>query len=434
MDARTEVIRKRLLTVAALGVAVWGGHFAHADDVVQSRGEIGGESRAFWPDSHSASRDWNTATVGRLYLDAVKEKVSARARLFSRLDTNDRERSVFIAEEALVELNLRPVRLRAGFQMLNWTATEAFHPADVVNSRYYDSAIENPEKLGEPMVSARVEIPNGNVEAYFMPFFVRPLFPTGRSRFNLGAPGTNLGSAMLLKRDGSVDSSLDATTFVPQWAARVQQTVGQADLSLHVLQQQDRALPVIAFDRVSGFARPMFAPVTQIGATAQQVVGAAVLKLEMAYRWFSRPESKSTEFGPLIERNHFVVAAGIDYNVPAESGGESTLLLEGQVFIPKQHDLPRELMPLFQHDVVAGWRYAFNDESSRSFIALVIVDVVRPQEFFFNLGYTQRLGETWGLNAGLRLVRVPPRNASMPVLYENLNNAHQANLNFLRYF
>jgi hypothetical protein len=434
MNARTAVVRKSLCAFAAMGVVFGLGHVAHADDLVQSRGEIGGESRAFWPDSHSASRDWNTATVGRLYLDAAKEKVSARARLFSRLDTNDRDRSVFIAEEAFAEVDLRPVRLRAGFQMLNWTATEAFHPADVLNSRYYDSAIENPEKLGEPMLSARVEIPNGNVEAYFMPFFVRPIFPTGRSRFNLGAPGTSLGGAMLLKRDGSVDSSLDSTSFVPQWAARVQQTIGQADLSLHILQQQDRATPVIVFDRGPGTARPLFAPVTQIGATAQQVVGAAVLKLEMAYRWFYRPESKSTAFGPLIERNHFVAAAGIDYNVPAESGGESTLLLEGQVFIPKQHDLPRELNPLFQHDVVAGWRYAFNDESSRSLIALVIVDVVRPQEFFFNLGYTQRLGETWGLNAGLRLVRVPPRNAAMPVLYENLNNAHQANLNLLRYF
>ena len=407
---------------------------ALAEVDVQSRGEIGGESRAFWPDDQTASRDWNTATVGRLYLDVVKDKISARARVFSRLDTNDRERSVFIAEEAFVEADWRPLRLRAGFQMLNWTTTEAFHPADVINSRYYDSAIENPEKLGEPMLSARVDIPRGNIEAFFMPFFVQPVFPSGRSRFNLGMPGHGLGDALILRRNGELEEDLNATAFVPQWAARVQQTFGQADLALHFLQQQDRALPVFAFNPVTMAARPLFQPITQLGGTLSAASGALLLKLELAYRWFYRPDGRSTAYGPLINRDHFVAAAGLEYNLPSEGGGESTLLFEGQAFVPKQSNLPRELFPLFQHDVVAGWRYAFNDESSRSLIALVIVDVVRPQEFFFNVGYTQRLGETWGLNASVRLVRVPPRNPSMPVLYERLNNAHQASVNLLRYF
>lgn len=432
MNDRFRIKRTGLGVIAAVAAMAPGAGRAEVD--VQSRGEIGGESRAFWPDSNAQSREWNTATVGRLYLDAGKDKVSARARVFSRLDTNDRERSVFIPEEAFAQLELRPVRLRAGFQMLNWTATEAFHPADVINSRYYDSAIENPEKLGEPMVSARVEIPRGNIEAFFMPFFVRPIFPTGRSRFNLGRPGQGFGEAVVLKRNGTVQEDPGATSFMPQWAARVQQTFGQADLALHVLQQQDRTSPVVAFDPNIMKARPLFEPMTQVGGTLAQAAGAWVLKLELAYRWYYRPENRATIYGPLPQRDHFVAAGGLEYNLPSESGGESTLLLEGQVFVPRQSNLPRELMPLFQHDVVAGWRYAFNDESSRSVIALIVVDVVRPQEFFFNLGYTQRIGETWGLNAGVRLVRVPPRNPAMPVLYENLNNAHQVNLNLLRYF
>lgn len=415
------------LAVAALAIAAGD---TRAEDAIASRGELGFESRVFRPDDDAATKDWNTTTIGRLYVDAEKGRVAARARVFSRFDPGDRERSVFIPEELWAELNASPVRLRAGYQMLNWTATEAFHPADVINSRYFDSAIENPEKLGEPMVSARVAIPNGNVEAMFMPFFTRPIFPSRRSRWNLGGPGLALGEALVLRRDGTVTNE----TFVSQWAVRAQQTWGSADISVHVLQNIDRYLPIPVFDVATFTARPLFQPVTQFGGTYQQAIGGLLVKVEAAYRALYRPESKMTAYGPIPQRDHFLGAIGFEYGVPHDGGGESTWLLEGQLFLPRNRNLPAFYEPLFQHDVLAGYRYAWNDEDSKAIFLGAIVDVARPKEFFVNIGYSQRLGETWGLQAGARFVRVPARNPGAPVLYEWLNDAHQVYANLLRYF
>lgn len=407
---------------------------------LESRGELGFEARRFWPDDTDQTRDGNGTMVGRLHVDAATSHVTGKARVFGRLDAGDRERSVLIAEELWIELRLPCVRLRAGHQMINWTATEAFHPADVINSRYLDSAIENPEKLGEPMASLRVEIPHGSVDAMFMPVFVAPIFPSARSRQRFVPPGLALAGAMAIGHDGDVlieRSPLGSPgiRFAPQGALRVQQTWGSADVSVHGLAHVDRSYPGVAIDPATGAVYALFLPVLQSGGTYQQALGAWLLKLEAAYRWYRRPDGGRDPFGAVIpDRDHFVAAAGVEYGLPHANGSESTLLLEGQVFVPRQRSLPDQAKPLFQNDVLAGIRHAFNDEASRALTLVAIVDVLRPQELFVNGGYAQRLGETWTVQVGLRFVRVPPRDPANPQLFEWLNNSHQAYANLFRHF
>jgi hypothetical protein len=403
-----------------------------------SRGELGFESRAFWPDDTPVTYNQNAAMVGRLHVDAAASRVTGKVRVFSRFDPRDRARSVFIAEELWLELKLPHMRLRAGYQMINWTATEAFHPADVINSRYFDSAIENPEKLGEPMASLRVEIPHGSVDVMFMPVFIEPVFPTARTRQRFQPPGQVLAEPIVLDRGGDVvtqRSSFPAYRFVPQGALRVQQTWGSADVAVHALAHVDRSYPFVAFDPVAYLPVPVFMPVLQTGGTYQQALGALLVKLEAAYRWYQLPSSGQAPLGqPIPNRDHFVGAAGLEYSLPRAAGSESTLLLEGQLFVPQDRNLPYYAKPLFQHDVLVGVRHAFNDEASRALTIVGIVDVVRPQEFFINAGYAQRLGETWSLQAGVRVVRVPPRDPAAPQVFEWLNNSHHVYANLYRHF
>ena len=376
--------------------------------------------------------------IGRLHVDASTSRVTGKARVFSRFDPRDRARSVLVAEELWLELKLPYARLRAGYQMINWTATEAFHPADVINSRYLDSAIENPEKLGEPMVSLRVEIPRGNIDAMFMPVFIEPIFPTARTRQRVQPPGQTLGEPVVLNRNGDVVPQRDwfpNYRFVPQGALRVQQTWGSADVSVHVLSHVDRSYPFVVLDTNALTPRPVFLPVLQAGGTYQQALGALLVKVEAAYRWYQLPSALEAPFGQQIpSRDHFIVAAGLEYSLPHAAGSESTLLLEGQLFVPRNADTPEYAKPLFQHDVLVGVRHALNDEASRAVTIAGIVDVVRPQEFFINAGYAQRLGETWSVQAGVRVVRVPPRDPANPQVYEWLNNADQIYANLYRHF
>src|SRR5688500_411586 len=233
---------------------------------IDSKGELGTESRMFFPDDTKDTDIGNVAVVGRLQVDAELDDpgpvddLSARARLFSRLDPYDDNRSRVVPEELYLSTELGMVRLRAGYQMLNWTATEAFHPADVINSRILDGSFENPEKIGELIGSLRFEIPDGNLEVFFMPLFTEPVLPGKRSPLSLSGPDFQLGDALVLESDGDVtDDVLQA-----QWGTQIQQTIEDADIALHVIQHIDRSAPLVVLD--STFTpRPVYQALTQVG-------------------------------------------------------------------------------------------------------------------------------------------------------------------------
>src|SRR5687768_9486515 len=119
-------MRRSSLALASLLLA----STAQAEVDVASRGELGFESRVFWPDDTKETYIGNVAMAGRLQVDAdsgieALDEVSARARVFSRLDPVDEVRTRIVPEEVFVNVELEPLRLRMGYQMLNWTATEA---------------------------------------------------------------------------------------------------------------------------------------------------------------------------------------------------------------------------------------------------------------------------------------------------------------------
>ena len=69
------------------------------------------------------------------------------------MDFLDLERNLYRMEEASIGYRNSGWEARLAIQILNWTATEGFHPCDIINSRNLDSDIENTEKIGEPMFS-----------------------------------------------------------------------------------------------------------------------------------------------------------------------------------------------------------------------------------------------------------------------------------------
>jgi hypothetical protein len=422
----------------ALALSICAVPSARADLAIDSRGELGTEARVFYPDDTEDTYIGNVAMVGRLQVDAEFDSrgdLAARVRVFSRLDPYDDVRTRVVPEEVYVSGELDPFRLRVGFQMLNWSATEAFHPADVINSRILDGAFENPEKIGELMAALRLEIPLGNIEVYAMPLFTAPVFPSARSPLSFAGQGVALGNPLVLERDGD----LDEQRFQPQWAAQVQQTWGDADVSVHVMHHIDRELPQVVFDVDSGEPRPVFQSVLQVGGTYQHALAGTVLKLEAAYRRYDRPDGgvpggAPNVLGTIERRDAVIIAAGIEHGVSRGDGSDTALILEGQVLIPTHDDYPKLLEPLFQHDVLIGMRHAFNDEQSTALLFTVIVDVVNPEQLIMGAALNRRLGEEWGLSTGLRLIRYPPEQSSAPLLFENLHDDHQLYVDLRRYF
>jgi hypothetical protein len=423
-------LQPRVLSTGGLIASVMVAATARADINVTSRGELGVEGRVFYPDDEAKTDAGNVAAIGRLQVDAEQDIVSARARAFTRLDPYDSARTRIVPEEIWLQGELSSMRLRAGFQMLNWSATEAFHPADVINSRILDGSFENPEKIGEPMVALRVEIPNGNVELMAMPVFTAPVLPSGRSRLGLAGPGIELGDALVLQRDGKVDDH----RWQAQWAARVQQTWGNADVSLQAIEHIDRTMPLVVIDPVAFAVRPMYQSVLQLGGTYTHVFDQLIVKVEGSYNHFSQPKADMTMYGPVPKRDHVLAALGFEQGVSQTNGQETSFLLEGQALIPTRSDFPKLQYPLFEHDVLIGMRHAWNDEQSRSLLFTTIVDLHDPERVVIGSAYNQRLGEEWGLTVGLRFMRYPPKDPDAPVLYERLQDAHQLYFDLRRYF
>ena len=422
-----------------------------------SKGELSLETRAFWIDSDSLTDDYGLALAGRFQFKWKSKYWRLKLGAFGRVGALDINRSLLFAEDAYIAFRNRWIRIRIGAQVLNWSATEAFHPADIINSRNFDSNLENAEKLGEPMVSLNVRLWEGaRLEAFYMPLRLAPRLPGTNSRLSFSPSSTTtslsstpirlvLGDILFVNRNGAISRQLVSH----QWGARLAQTVGGADIAVQVVQHNDRSQPSFAgesFDLSDGVPssfriQPVYNFVTHAGLTYTHVIEDIVIKLESAYRYFHHVDASSrlniTAFGPLRPKAHIQVAAGIEYGWVYPNDHEATLILEGQAFIwPEgraRGPSGQAFQGPFENDVLLGYRHSFNDEDSKELMFTFISDVTRWPEVLVSASYSQRLSDVWGIKTGIRLIWAPPTDA-FPTNLQALNTDHQLNLSVTRYF
>ncbi len=395
-----------------------------------SKGEVALESRLFRGDGDPTTVDRAAGLFARLEVQHQRGFFEGRARGFGRLDYLDAARSMLVFEEAFAQVQSKRFRLRAGADTVNWTATEAFHPADVINARNLDSDLENFEKLGEPMVSLQARLAAGTTAtAYYLPYRTSPIFTSSRSRLHFAPAGVELrGRRLMSDRKGHLTDA----AFGHQAAVNIRQTVGHADFSLHLVEHMDRAQPQVLVDLATGELRLLFQTVRQVGGTYQHALGPVLAKLEGAYRHFiAVDDTLPSPFGYRRDRDHGTVAAGIEYGLAHDGGAESTFIAEAQVVLGGDADTRATLTP-FQRDALAGYRLALNDESSRQLLIGIVVDLESANEYLVNASYEQRLGDTWTVRAGVRVFQAKQR--AVPTGLSALRNADHVRLTLARHF
>ncbi len=398
-----------------------------------SKGELALETRAFRDDNDARTVDRALGMMGRLEVRATHEVFETKGRAYGRLDREDRQRTVLLAEEIWAQVRAGGwLRLRAGVDVINWTATEAFHPADILNARNLDSDLENFEKVGEPMAEIQIRPFDGTtLDVFLMPYFTSPVFTSPASRVGFAPPGYDIrGWRRLLDRDGRLTND----RFGPQAAAQIRQVLGSADITLHVVSHMDRSQPLLVVDPMTFQPMLLYQSVTQVGGTFQQVLGPVIAKVEWAARWFVSPAAETSLAGVVPDRDHGIVAAGLEYGIVHGGGSESTFLLEGQTVLGVDRALARVLSP-FSRDVLFGWRFASNDAAGRELFLGGIWDTEQREQFLVNLSAQQRLGDTWTVRAGLRLFQAPPPPAgTTPTGIAPLRNADHVRFTLTRHF
>lgn len=382
------------------------------------QGEIGFEYRRFESDTSDLNADTGVAILSRVESAFETDIYKHVFRALGRVDQKDNDRSQVIIEDGYFSMLLdeeQSWKVLAGYKLFNWTATEAFHPADQINSRNYDSDVESLEKKGEVVIEIEKSLEEGSFALYFFPKFEAPIFPGDRSRLGFGAD---------LQRVVWVDGG-DATTnqtWGVQFGGRFSFTLLDADLSFHFLHHMDRSFPVIGTHKyvvVGGTPTPTAFPTTpyyyranQIGMTAVLPVESFIFKLEAATRTFDNDLLIYTTRGLRRPEDNTEIALGTEWSVAHDSGAETYLFFEWQtMFGPEQSRI--EEMSLFQNDIFLGWRFAFNDVMGKELFFSAIFDIDREHEYLFNLSYSQRLSDIWKIKTGLRYYDAPQKGTTV---------------------
>ena len=391
------------------------------------KGEIAAEGRWFEGDGIGQTEDAAFSGAGRLEIKGRQDAFEERLRLFVRADSFDSDRNRFNAEEAYFGWREGGLKIRLGAQILNWSATEAFHPADIVNSRNFDSNVENAEKLGEPMLMVERKLPIGRLSTYIMPYLSAPQLPGGSNRQGFAAPGVEIGDALWAEENGD----LSRKAFAPQSAIRLSKNIGPADVGLHLVSHYDRSQPVLLADPTSGKIRPVYLPMIQIGGTYLHVMGPWVFKSELAYRGFDNPDIP-TRLGPVSRPDHGQAAFGAEYGWDSLGGAQTTLIVEGQSVLAQDKQTRADLS-IFQRDVLVGLRRAFNDAPGQELFLSFIFDAERSDEFLYNAVYSRRLSDTFSAKTGFRIVQAPKKRLVAQGL-ETLNGSDHFFLTITRHF
>jgi hypothetical protein len=387
------------------------------------KAEIAFESRGFRNDNDDATEDYGMAIAPRFDIKHNQDSWVTKLRVFGRNDTLDDRRRIIFLEDAYTGLEYDTWQVHVGWKILNWSATEAFHPADILNARNFDSSLENAEKIGELMVHYTYILEEGTINFFYLPYIMLPNLPEPNNRLSFFPSNAIVGNSLIVDESGNTL----ANKWQPQWAFRFEYTLGDADISFYALEHFDRYQPNILPSAGPTFTSTFYKKF-QYGFTYQHAIGSSVFKLETATIDFYDSGAPSTS----KQMDHTQIAFGIDYINSHKDGSESTLIFEGQ-FIPDVGKSSRAALQIFQRDLLIGYRYALNDTNSKEFFASLIFDIERGRELLASISYSQRLSDTWKLNTGYRYIDAPQKGLLASGL-EPLDKDNQLSLTITRFF
>ena len=415
-----------------------------AEEKWSNKGEVSFQWRRFEDDKTVESEDTGTLVFSRIESQYESGNIKNVFRGFARVDHKDSDRDFMALEDFYLSRFFggnQDLQVLFGYRLYNWTATEAFHPADVVNSENFDSDLEFFEKLGEPAFEINKFFDWGTLSAFIWPRFENPQFPGNRSR---------LGFGIDFSRPQSVTGTNQGEDWVLQGGVRLTYTLDDGDLSFHLIHHVDRNFPLVGttnyvfnpflnqnipldITSLTVNPTPYYFRVTQAGGTLQYAFSNLILKFEGATRIFEDDLEVLTIEGLQAPVDHSEVALGAEYQLPINWGeGDTSVFLEGGGILGTTKE-ERARLSVFQRDVFLGLRHSFNDIMGSELMLTLIHDLERSNERLYNLSYSRRLSDQWKLKLGVRVYDAPIKGSIARGL-ENLDGSNHVLMTLTHYF
>ena len=293
-----------------------------------------------------------------------------------RLDQRDGARSHFDVRELTYLRAADGWEFRAGIRKVFWGVTEFQHLVDIINQT---DLVENPDredKLGQPMVNLALIRDWGTVDFFVLPWFrernfhgregrlrTQPVVADDRSRFASGA------------KERHVD-----------FALRYSHVIGDFDIGLshfYGTSRDPRLLPGV--DNGRPVLIPFYDIINQTSLDLQATTGNMLWKLEALHR-----SGQGDTYNAL--------AGGFEYTFVGILESAIDLGVLGEY----HYDDRGEGAPtIFEDDIAAGMRLAFNDVQSTALLTGMALDRNTGGKFF-NMEASRRIGENWLLELQTR--------------------------------
>jgi len=343
------------------------------------RGNISSEF-TYYPESSIGTDNWqfNTSFAADVELSHdLSDNVRATVHPFARWDQRDDERTRAGFRELMLATSGDSWEFIGGLNTVFWGVTESRNPVDIINQTDAVDDLSGDTKIGQLMLNFNWFSDFGDFEAYLLPKFHERTFAGADGRPFLGITvDPDLTTFESSRGDEHIDFALRWVNSFDAW-----------DLGLHHFNGTSRdplLIPVLT--AVGPFLAPRYPQLRQTGIDAQGLYGDLAIKAEVVFQ-----EGREIE-------SHVELVTGFEYTLV----GFLSSLQENDK-LPEEWCTPDNRNPFkmllcndridlgfvgeylwdergdnsiqpFQNDLLAGFRFAFNDAASSDALLGIIQD------------------------------------------------------------
>ncbi len=349
------------------------------------KNEAGLKLTAFFDDGAQQQ----TQTTRSLHLqfdihDQVSKEQQINIRLFGHWDLQDDHNTHVDVREFMWLTSKGSQQWRVGVGQVFWGVTEGAHLVDIVNQTDAIESLDGDIKLGQAMVNLSWEHDAHLIDFYVLPFSRERVFPsqkgrlrlpwlvdTDNTRYESGAKKNHLDAALRYQFNAK-GLRLGVSAF--SGTAREPELMPYVDASQIVF---TGFVPTAFVGNYQPTLRPYYPLIQQLGIDGQYIVGDWLWKLEAIHRQGMAQDYTATDIG-------------VEYTQVGAFGSTIDVGWLAEYLTDSRNT---QATTAFEHDVLLGWRLAFNDSASSEILAGMVSDI-RHHEQAWRLKGSTRLNDS----------------------------------------
>ncbi len=340
------------------------------------QGKVGVEGLKFFQHSEQAEQHdfYGSAFIEPEFFHSLDNQSEIRAKLFYRKDGQSESRTHADIRELMWYRYGDDWEIHAGIGKVFWGVTESRHLVDTINQIDNIEILDDEQRLGQPMLQAKLIRDWGTIDLFLLPFFREVDFGNLDLRPNLG-----LEVSDAIYQD---DRKADHIDFAARWS----HYFGDMDIGVSYFKGTQRnPLLVPRFEQGNLVLNPVYVQTQQLGIDAQYIYEGWLFKFEGVHRASHRYEALSG----FEKYRSSALVSGFEYTFYGINDSTHDLGLIGEYLF----DEWQETTP-FQRDWMTGLRWVWNDVKGTEWLLGHIMDL-DDQTQIWQLEASRRLDEAW---------------------------------------